>query len=363
MAAEDNAWTWLDETVYHVTLAAPNLPRLIEMEADRFQGLVLTADDVQREAGAVYGEFRKSQADPDSRLWQMLYETAFTTHTYHHDTLGYEADIADMPTAHPYALSFFDRYYRPEYATILVVGDVVPDDVFAHVDAAYGDWERATVPPPAIPEEPVQEEARRAHIAWESPTATLLTMGWKIPGHDPDSPDVAALELAGNLLFSEVGPIHRRLVEEEGLAYRVTGGRDEFVDDCLFQVSVTLQENDALARAETVIREELAALADGVDVDLLERTRSHVRYGFLTGLTDPDSVAEQLGWYMRRGGSPDAIDRFYDHFDSITADDVSSVVRRYLVDAGLTVVTLTHEAPTSDETAETVGDDTSEGGE
>ena len=48
MAAEDNAWTWFDETVYHVTLAAPNLPRLIEMEADRFQGLVLTADDVQR---------------------------------------------------------------------------------------------------------------------------------------------------------------------------------------------------------------------------------------------------------------------------------------------------------------------------
>src|SRR5205085_2260915 len=64
MGADDNAWTWLDETVFHVLLPADDLPRLVTLEADRFQHLKLVPEGVRREAGAVYGEFRKGPADP-----------------------------------------------------------------------------------------------------------------------------------------------------------------------------------------------------------------------------------------------------------------------------------------------------------
>ena len=94
MGAEENAWTWFDDTVYHATLAANHVEKYIQIEGDRFQNLQLTEDMVRKEAGAVYGEYRKGQASPVNRVYETLYATAFQTHTYRHDTIGFEEDIA-----------------------------------------------------------------------------------------------------------------------------------------------------------------------------------------------------------------------------------------------------------------------------
>ena len=82
MAADDNAWTWFDETVYHTVLPSTSLEQVVMMEGDRFQHLTLTPDDVRREAGAVYGEYRKNKVSPGFLMYEGLYGSSFGTHTY-----------------------------------------------------------------------------------------------------------------------------------------------------------------------------------------------------------------------------------------------------------------------------------------
>ncbi len=343
MGIDDNAWTWFDETVYTSLVPSSQLDSFLAMEADRFQNLSLTPEAVRREAGAVYGELRKSSASPDNRLYSTLQATAFQEHTYGHTTIGHEADVAAMPDAHSYAAAFFDRFYRPENATLLVVGDVAPDALFARAEELYSTWTPGTKPRPELPEEPAWEASRRTHVDWPSPTAPRLSLGWQIPAHDPRSPDLAALELAGSWLMADVGPLVSRLVRDESLAYAVWGGRDDFVDPGLFRITVQAREASDLPAIEALIHEELAALAEGPDPDALARVQAHDRYAFLTSMDDPASVASTLGWALRRDPSPEALDTFWDNFAAATADDVARVVRDTLVDAPATVVTLTHE--------------------
>lgn len=343
LGAEDNAWTWFDETVYHTTVSTAGLPRLIEIQGDLFRNLALTPDDVRKEAGAVYGEYRKGRSDPDWRIEEALNAAAFTTHTYRHDTIGLEADIAAMPDAYAWAMSFFDRYYRPNHAFLIVAGDVQPEPTFAAIEASWGAWASGTEARAPIPAEPKQTEARRREVPWSGPTAPRIAMGFKIPGSRPDDPDVAALQLAADWLFAPTGPLRRRLVEEEKLAWSVSGGRDDFVDPSLFRIVVEARDRDDLPRIEAIVREELARLEQGVDADTLARVRSHERYAFLTALDEPPAVADALGWAIRRGGSPDAIDRFFAAYDAVTPEAVSAAARRYFVDSGLTVVTLVPE--------------------
>ena len=295
LGIDENAWTWLDETVYHGVVSSRNVERYLQIEADNFQNLSLTVDNVQRESGAVYGEFRKGQASPDQALSEVLWRTAFTTHTYGHDTIGFEADIADMPTAHPYAMAFFDRFYRPEYTNLIVVGDVKPAEVEAWVRRDWGNWKPASVPRPVIPTEPEQTELRDAVVDWSTPTAARLVLAWKVPAHDPNDPRAARLDLIQDLLLSSIGPLPRRLVREAGVAYDVSGGRYSLVDPSLFTIDVTLRDVGDAAAAEAIVREELAQLAAGVDAGRLALTADHTRYAFLTGLDEPTAVADALG--------------------------------------------------------------------
>ena len=344
----DNAWTWLDETVYLALAPEPSLQGWFTLEADRLMRLSLTEAGVDKEAGAVYGEFRKQRADPHAVLSERLYATAFQIHPYHHDTIGIEADIEAMPGARADAVAFFARHYRPENAAVLVVGDVAPDEVHAMVADALGGWEKGTDPRPEIPAEPPQTESRRAQIAWPSPTSPLLAMGWRIGAHDPNDPKSAHLELAARLLLADTGPLKRRLVRTDRIAYRVGGGRDRTVDPGLFRIEVDVRSDDDLPEAEAIVREEIASLAASVPADRLEGLKRHLRNRFRSSLDDPMTVLHVLGASLRRDPDPEALDRHRDALAAATADDVAAAVREALVDEVLTVVTLTgpeEEAP------------------
>ncbi len=339
LGIEENAWTWLDETVYHGVVSADRVERYLQIEADNFQNLKLTPDDVEKESGAVYGEFRKGQASPGNAVDVALWGTAFTAHTYRHDTIGYEADIEAMPTAHPYAEAFFDRFYRPENANLLVVGDVDPEQVLGWVKRDWGGWEPASQPRPEIPVEPEQTELRTVHVDWATPTAPRLVMAWKAPAHDPTSADVAVLSLIEDLLMADTGVLPQRLVREEALAYGVGGGRYELVDPGLFIVNVTLRDVSGREQAEAIVREAIAGLAD-IDAETLKRVADHRRYGFLTGLDEPVAVADALGWHLRRNDDPDALVGFQDLLAAATPADVARVASQIFVDEHLTIATL-----------------------
>ncbi len=150
-----NANTSLDRTIYHMTGNVDYLEKMFELESDRFMSLNYPEHDFKVEAGAVKGEYTKNFASPYQRLYESLLNTAFDAHTYKHTTMGFFNDIVDMPNQYEYSRKFFERYYRPEYSTIVVVGDITAEKVNALAEKYFGGWKTGdyTV---AIPPEPEQ---------------------------------------------------------------------------------------------------------------------------------------------------------------------------------------------------------------
>src|SRR4051794_23861658 len=147
IGAASNASTSDDHTVYHTTFSKEDLDTVLAMEADRFQHLKYAEPEFKTESLAVLGEYNKNSANPGNKLDEMLYDTAYDVHTYKHTAMGFLHDIQDMPNQYEYSLKFFDRYYRPEYTTILVVGDVKAKAVRPLVDKYWGAWKRGSYYP------------------------------------------------------------------------------------------------------------------------------------------------------------------------------------------------------------------------
>ncbi|MBK7964406.1 MAG: insulinase family protein [Bacteroidetes bacterium] len=143
--ASANANTWLDRTVYHMTGNAQKLEKMFELEADRFMNLKYSIQDFKTEAGAVKGEYTKNSASPFSQMDEKMNDVAFTSHTYKHTTMGFFKDVVDMPNQYEYSMEFFKRFYRPEYTTIIVVGDVTDEKVNQLAEQYFGSWQKETM--------------------------------------------------------------------------------------------------------------------------------------------------------------------------------------------------------------------------
>ncbi|MEC8425784.1 MAG: pitrilysin family protein, partial [Myxococcota bacterium] len=170
LAVDENAWTDEDRTVYIARAPSASLRELLAVEADRFQALALTAAGVRREAGAVYGEFRKGLASPDRRIHELLRRTAFVVSTYGHPVIGLESDIAGMPEGLDRAVAFHRTYYRPERALLVVTGDIDPSAVVNAVHTTHGGWvgHPEAADAPERPREPPQTAPRDATESWEA---------------------------------------------------------------------------------------------------------------------------------------------------------------------------------------------------
>src|SRR5690242_9513444 len=152
IGAASNASTYNDKTIYYTTFSKEDLETVLGMEADRFQNLKYAEPEFKTESLAVLGEYNKNSANPLSKLDEVVSDTAFDRSTYKHTTMGFLKDIQDMPNQYKYSLKFFERYYRPEYTTILVVGDVQAKATRALVDKFWGEWKRGSYQP-EIPKE------------------------------------------------------------------------------------------------------------------------------------------------------------------------------------------------------------------
>src|SRR6266849_10208976 len=138
--ADSNAYTTDDRTVYHEVFSKDDLNKILELEADRFQRLKYAPDAFKTETKAVLGEFNKNSANPEEKAYEVLRATAYQRHTYSHTKMGFIQDVEDMPNQYDYSIQFYQRYYRPEYTTIILVGDVKRDAALASVRRYFGEW-------------------------------------------------------------------------------------------------------------------------------------------------------------------------------------------------------------------------------
>jgi zinc protease len=340
MGADSNAFTSDDLTVYHILARSSSLPEIVDIEADRFQNLRYAQPDFQKEARAVLGEYNKGASNPLQKMVETLYDSAFTRHTYRHTTIGFLKDIEDMPNQFDYSRQFFDRYYRPDNVTLLVVGDVEDEAAWKLIEQHYGGW-KAGPPRPTIPAEPPQAKEKRAALGWKGATLPMLLMGYHTPGFSTSNVDLAALDVLAELLFAERSPLYKKLVITEQKVELISGSNDLHVDPNLFTVLVRVKKPADLGYVEQAISADIARIArEGVDGKTLGEVLAHVRYGFANQLATADKTATVAAQFVALSGRLGAINDYFTLYTKVTPADVQRVAKTYFQPANRTVVTL-----------------------
>jgi zinc protease len=330
IGADANAYTTDDHTAYHLSMAAEDLEQVMELESDRFQRLSYAEAAFQTEAGAVYGEYRKSRMEPEFALYEELVGTAFERHPYGHTTMGYERDIAIMPTLYEYSREFFTRYYRPENTVLFVSGDVTPVNVFALAEKYYGGWQRGYVAP-HIPVEPEQTAERRVDVGYDGQTLPLLQLAYKLPVYDPADRTRVAADLLADLSFGETSEAYRKLVLDEQVVEDLEAGAAYNRDPGLFEISARIKDAAKIDYVLGVIDATIAQSRAGApDAQRLSDLQRRLRYGFLMGLQTPDSVAARVAPFVALHGDLRGLDRLYATYAVITPADVHAAAERYL---------------------------------
>jgi zinc protease len=341
--ASSNAYTSDDRTVYHATFAKEDLEEILKLDADRFQRLKYTEEQFKTEAGAVLGEYNKNIANPFTKIYEVIRETAYEKHTYSHTTLGYVEDIRDFPNQYAYSWEFYNRFYRPEYSTIMVVGQVKQAEVLAMVKKYFGDWKRGDYVA-QIPREPAQEKARKKHIDWAAPTLPLVSVSYRSPSYSDTAKDKAALDLLAVIAFGENSDIYQKLVLEEQKVDFVGGESEDKIDPELFAVfSRVKKEEDVNYVRDEIIKTYKRYTLELIPQKKLDETRSRLRYSVAIGMNSNDAIADIIAPYVALKRTPDTINTLFDTIDSLTPEDIRHIAQQYFGDNNQTVVTLSYK--------------------
>lgn len=379
--ADTNAYTTTDYTCYTITAPSAVLPRLVEVEADRFQRLSYDEEGFRTETGAVLGEYNTGASSPGSIMWERMNEMAFTEHTYGHTTMGYLRDVCAMPEMLDYSHQFFERYYTPDNTTVIAIGDVDRESLLSMVESHYGGWEGERYNN-EIPVEPDVTRGSRSHIPWSGTTPPRMVLGYRVPAFAGDGADpterasairrAAALEVVRALAFDESSQLYQRLVVDNQLLTRLSSWSNDFsLDPGLFIATAVLSPSDDFAAPAgfdlvlDAIQNELDRIASGdLDAERIAAVQSHIRYAFLARLETPGRLASTLASFIAVGGDVSALADYLDALAVLTPEDVAEVAAAYLTSDLQFVVTVA-QATEGEEVPErpTCANFESEGGE
>ncbi|HYE32550.1 MAG TPA: pitrilysin family protein [Methylomirabilota bacterium] len=341
--ADSNAYTSDDRTVYHVLVNKADLEKMVELEADRFQRLKYSKEGYRTEALAVLGEYNKNSANPFSKLHEVLRETAFDKHTYKHTTMGFLKDIEDMPNQYDYSLVFYDRWYRPEYTTIVMVGDITQERARELTTKHFGQWQRGKYEA-NIPKEDPQTAPRKAHVPWPSPTLPYVVVAYRGPAYSDAKKDKAALDLLSPIAFGQNSDLYRKLVLNEQKVDAISPNFDDQIDPELFSIYARVKD----PKDVDYVRDQILATFKRFSEELvsqtqLDETRSRQRYGTALQWTSAEAIAGYLASYIAIARTPETIEKEAKIFQSITPEDIREMARKYFNESSRTVVTLASE--------------------
>jgi len=340
MGADANAYTSDDITCYHLNVSSEDLKMFMELESDRFLNLSYNERGFKTEAGAVHGEYLQSLSSPFFALREKLLNTAFDKHTYKHTTIGFKEDVEAMPTMYEYSKTFFNRYYRPENVVLLIVRDVNPTSTIDLAKKYYGPWEKGYVPP-KITREPKQKAERSANLKFDGKSLPILSINYKSLAFDPQSTEMAACMLMGDLMFGRTSDINKKLVLDEQRVQFIGANFYSARDPKLLSIVTMVKKENDIDNVENEIYETIDHYQKNlVDEKRLNDLKSNLRYGFLMGLSTPDRVAGRLTRTIAITGGIEAIDQLYNSIDRITREDILSAANKFLVKEKRTVVVL-----------------------
>lgn len=338
--ADQNAYTSDDITNYHITFSKDDLEQVLMLEADRFQNLEYPLADFQTEARAILGEYNKNAASPFRKIYEVMRGAAFTDHTYRHTTMGFIEDIEDMPNQFDYSLMFFDRFYRPEYTTVIVAGDVEANQVFALVEKYWGNWKPGSYKA-QIPAQKPLAGPEYAHVPWDIPTLSWVTMAFRGPAFDDTKLDKAALDIVNEMMFSESSELHRKLVIDEQKAPSLVAWFPDRVEPHLLIVGALVKDPADIWYVRDQLQQTLAkARTELASSQRVEDIVAHIKYRFANTLTNTSDIAEALVPFVAHTRDPETLNRAYARYDQVTPQVIRDVANQFFTDDRMVVTTL-----------------------
>ncbi|MGE0325370.1 MAG: M16 family metallopeptidase [Polyangiaceae bacterium] len=326
--ADTNASTWLDWTHYNIAVPSDQLPLVIRLEAERMGALVLKEPQVESEKEVVANERRyRVDDDVEGAINEVLWATAYTTHPYHHPTIGWMTDIEGFTTED--CRQFYEAYYAPNNACVVVVGDVSPAELLKQMADAYAELKPFELPVEESWPEPAQTAERRVELT--QPTSTQkVAVAYHAPAlGDYDHPALAVLNEV--LSGGRASRLYDRLITELELASEVRTFLGPFRDPGLMEVYASGREGIRGEQLLEVIDSELERLIrEPVPVPELERACARMELGLLGGLENVDGRASTIGFYETVLGRPGAAFERLEAMQRVTPSDLLRAARRYL---------------------------------
>jgi zinc protease len=343
----NNAFTSDDVTVYQDWFPRSALELVFDLESDRVANLAFTPQVIESERGVVYSERRLRVEDNNQGLLgEQVQATAFVAHPYQFPTIGWPSDIQAWQMSD--LQKFFKTYYAPNNLTLVLAGDLEPEQVFALARRYFEAIPRQSPPESVRTREPEQLGERRVTIKRKAQTP-LLQYAYKSPAAaDPRGPAVNLL--LSVLVDGDASRLHRLLVEQEKLAIEIGGHWQEGFDPGLFWLYLTLPEGSDPSAVEHVLDAELDNIAAcGVTETELARAKNLIAAGFWKKLATIDGKAQLLGEYEVLHGDWKKLFDAPPLFEMVTQDEVRGVAHEILDRRGRTTGVL---IPTPDDAAE-----------
>lgn len=330
-----NATTWFDRTSYFEVVPSEYLELCVELEADRMRNLLLRQEDHDSEMSVVRNEMERGENYPEEAIEKELYAIAFREHPYHHPTIGWRSDVEGVEMDR--LREFYNTYYWPNNATVILVGDFDPSKALGHMHKYFGKIPKSPHPIPQVyTTEPPQEGERRfeIHRAGDLPK---VWMGYHVPeaSHADNYPLAVIRHILGST-YERSSRLYKKLIDSS-IAAEVFARHDDLKDPALFILGATLNPDVDIEKAETAIFEELERLAkEPVNDDELARARSANRKGTILSKADPSSLAFMLGEAESKADWHWLMD-YDDKFDAVTKEDIMKAAAKYFIKSNRTV--------------------------
>jgi zinc protease len=325
-----NAFTSFDETVYVNTVPAQYLDMALWLEADRMASFKVSDQIFQTERKVVAEEWRMKNNQPYGNLFEIFLKNAYTTHSYRWTPIG---NMDHLKAARSNELQeFFNTYYVPNNATLVIAGDFELDQAKKLVKAYYGWIPKAPAPPrDQIKTEPEQTEARSAE-ANEAVPLTVMMIGYHIPPYTSD--DNYALSVLSTILGTgDSSRLNRLLVNSEKplcVSADVTHWQAE--DAGMFGVGGTVMAGKDPEQVRKMVADAVTdVVKNGVTQEELDKAKEIVKVGMVHGRETATDLASSLGEEYLFGGDANRVNTSLAKVEALTPADVQKVAAKYLL--------------------------------
>ena len=346
VGGRDNAFTARDFTAYFQQLHKSKLELAMRLEADRMRNLKLTNEEFSKEIKVVMEERRlRTDDQAHSLVYEKLMSVAYQAHPYRRPIIGWMNDLENMNVQD--AQEWYERWYAPNNAVLVVVGDVDPERVYFLAKKYYGKINSRPIVPLSLrkpQKEPVQKGIKRLVVKAPAKMPYLI-MGYHAPALRDAATDWEpyALEmLVGVLNGNESARLNKELVRDLHIASSINADYDSIGrGPSMFFLNGTPSEGKSVTDLEVALRNEIKKLIrEGVNEKELSRAKAQVVSGYVFQLDSMFYQAMQIGQLETVGLSYRNVDTIMKKLQDVTANQVREVARKYLKDDSLTIAVL-----------------------